>query len=185
MGFHTFDPGEADRLNDPTVRYRYLSEEELLSLVDPSPDATVADLGSGTGFYTESVAVSAGDVYAVDVQSQMHDRYHQRGMQSNVTPVTAGIGDLPLQDDELDGAFAVNTYHEFAGDGAMHEVSRVLRPGGRMVIVDWSSRGLGEMGPPTDQRYDLAAACEHLGDAGLQIRRARERRETFVVVAHS
>lgn len=184
MGFHTFDPGQATRLEDPSVRYRYISEEELLARVDPHPEAVVADLGSGTGFYTESVAGPAKEVYAVDVQSEMHDFYREKGMRDNITAITADIGDLPLPDDELDCAFAVNTYHEFAGGGALTEVARVVRPGGRFVSLDWSSRGTGEMGPPIDQRYDLAAACQHLADAGFKIQEARERRETFIVTAH-
>ncbi|NHN61243.1 MULTISPECIES: class I SAM-dependent methyltransferase [Halorussus] len=118
MGFHTFDPASADRLEDES-RYRYCSREELVAALDlgNARDATVADLGSGTGFYTDDVAPFAGEVRAVDVQPEMHDLYREKGVPGNVDPVTADIGDLPFADGELDAAFSTMTFHEFAGDG--------------------------------------------------------------------
>ena len=67
MGYHTFDASRADKLEQPADRYRFLSVEELLWALDLSPEDTVADLGSGTGFYTDDVAPHAGDVYAVEI----------------------------------------------------------------------------------------------------------------------
>jgi len=182
MGFHTYDPDRADRLDD-AARYRYLSEEELLAVVRPAAGETLADLGSGTGFYTEPVAARAGRVYAVDVQEAMHGHYRGKGPADSVEFVTADVADLPLADGELDGAFTTMTYHEFAGRGALGEVARVLRPGGRLVVVDWTARGPGEAGPPTDERYDLAAAAGHLREAGFRVVAAEERRETFLLRA--
>ena len=48
MGYHTFDVDRADALEDPD-RFRYCSAEELIAALAVSPDAVVADLGSGTG----------------------------------------------------------------------------------------------------------------------------------------
>ncbi|NEU58310.1 class I SAM-dependent methyltransferase [Halorussus sp. MSC15.2] len=118
MGFHTFDPESADRLEDES-RYRYLSREELvgaLALGSGRGD-TVADLGSGTGFYTDDVAPFAGEVRAIDVQAEMHELFREKGVPENVELVTADVGDLPFADGELDAAFSTMTFHEFAGDG--------------------------------------------------------------------
>ena len=182
MGFHTFDPARADQLEDPT-RYAYLSVDELLALFDPGPEDVVADLGSGTGFYTDDVAAAAGTVYAVDVQPEMHELYREKGMPENVEPLTAPIDDLPLDDGALDAAFSTMTYHEFAGEGALDELARVLGPGGRLVTVDWSASGEGESGPPRDERFDTAAAVSHHEAAGFTVERADERPETMLVVA--
>jgi len=186
MGFHTFDPEKAAKLED-AGRYRYVSRDELLAELNLAAAETVADLGSGTGFYTDDVA-SFGDemgvsVYAVDVQAEMHDHYREKGVPENVALVTAAIDDLPFEDDELDAAFSTMTFHEFAGADALAEVSRVLRPGGRLVIADWSANGRGEDGPPVDERYDAAKARELLTVAGLEVEFGNERPETFVLVA--
>ncbi|PSQ15917.1 SAM-dependent methyltransferase [Halobacteriales archaeon QS_8_69_26] len=182
MGFHTYPIERAEALRDPE-RYRYCSREELLAAISPDPAATVADLGSGTGFYTDDVAPAVGTVYAVDVQEAMHDLYRDHGVPETVDLVTAEVGDLPFDDGELDRAFSTMTYHEFAGDGALDELSRVLRDGGVLVTVDWTSEGSGEEGPPTEQRYSLTDAMGHHRDAGFEVVEAEDRPETFKLVA--
>jgi len=182
MGFHTFDPASADRLEDPT-RFRFLSREELLQALSVPKDATVADLGSGTGFYTDEVAPRAGTVYGVDVQTEMHDRYREKGVPGNVRLVTADVNDLPFDDGDLDAAFSTMTFHEFGSAEALSELARTLSPGGRLVTVDWSAAGAGEDGPPRAERFDLGDAASRLADADFRVCRGEERRETFLCVA--
>ena len=182
MGFHTFDAERADALEDAS-RYRYCSREELVSALALDGGEAVADLGSGTGFYTDDVAPFAGTVYAVDVQEAMHDAYREKGVPANVQTVTAAVGDLPFDDDELDAGFSTMTHHEYADASALAELRRVLAPGARMVTVDWSANGAGESGPPTDERYSVDEATSALANAGFDVAHASERPETFLVVA--
>lgn len=182
MAFHTYSLERADALEDPS-RYRYCSREELLAALALDGDETVADLGSGTGFYTDDVAPFGRRVYAVDVQSGMHDRYRRKGLPDNVETVTAEVADLPFDDGALDAAFSTMTYHEFATPEALAEVRRVLVDGGRLVTVDWTAEGSGESGPPTAERFSLADAREHLAEAGFTVDRADARPETFLAVA--
>jgi len=182
MGFHTFDPAGADRLDDPS-RFRFCSREELLAALDPDPSATVADLGSGTGFYTDEIAPFVGKLYGVDVQPEMHERYRENGVPGAVELVTANVEELPFADDDLDAAFSTMTFHEFASDAALAEIRRVLTPDGRLVTVDWSASGDGDAGPPVTERYDAAEVASLLEDAGFSIARVDERPETLLVVA--
>ncbi|MDS0258458.1 class I SAM-dependent methyltransferase [Haloarcula sp. S1CR25-12] len=179
MGFHTFDPARADQLEDPT-RYAYLSVDELLALFDPTADDAVADLGSGTGFYTDDVAAAAGTVYAVDVQPEMHELYREKGLPENVVPVTATVESLPV-DEPLDAVVSTMTFHEFATPAAMDAVVDALAPGGRVALADWTRTGSGDAGPPLAERYAAADAVELCEAAGLTVHRAEDRRETFVL----
>lgn len=183
MGHHTFDPEKADRLEDAARRYRYVSMEEVVGGVGRSP-GTVVDLGSGTGFYADDVARFADRVYAVDVQDEMHDRYRDKGVPGNVELVNADVADLPFDEGSVDAAYSTMTYHEFASPDSVNEIERVLRPDAPVFVADWSALGSGELGPPTDERYDAEEAAEALDDA-FEVRRAEERSETFVVVARS
>lgn len=182
MGFHTYDVERADALEDPT-RYRYVSVDELLALFDPAPDQVVADLGSGTGFYTDDVAPYAGVVHAVDVQAEMHGVYREKGMPGNVRPVTAEVADLPFDDGALDGAFSTMTFHEFGSRAACAEVARVLAPGARLGVADWTAEGEGGDGPPLAERYSLTEAVELLEAGRFDVLWGDERRETFVLRA--
>ncbi len=184
MGYHTFPLSNAEALEDVS-RFRFCSREELLSLVEPSPTTTVADLGSGTGFYTDEIAPFVGRCHAVDVQSGMHDRYREKGVPDNVELVTAGVEDLPFPDDALDAAYSTMTYHEYAGEETLTEVHRVLRPGGVHAVVDWTAEGAGESGPPTAERFSLAEAVGHHRDAGFRVETSSARPETFVLAART
>ncbi|WP_248896443.1 class I SAM-dependent methyltransferase [Haloplanus halobius] len=183
MGFHTFDSDQAAKLEDAAARYRHCSREELHALVAPQSDAVLADLGSGTGFYTDDLAPHAGTVFAVDVQTVMHDHYREKGVPENVELVAADAADLPFATGELDAAVSTFTFHEFGNADALQEVARVLRPGGRLAIVDWDREGAGEAGPPRGETYGLDDAVGLQRAAGFAIDRAETRPETFVTVA--
>jgi SAM-dependent methyltransferase len=193
MGFHTFDADRAPNLEDPS-RYRFCSAEELRALFDLG--GTVADLGSGTGFYTDDVAPYVETCYAVDVQREMHEFYREKGVPENVDLVEAAVDDLPFDDDHLDGAFSTMTYHEFgpeprpgeagertesaSDDDALAELRRVLAPDARLGIVDWSANGEGADGPPVDERFALDDCAAAFEERGFAVEFGRERQETFI-----
>ena len=191
MGFHTYDPDRAPNLEDAS-RYRYCSAEELLALFDQG--GVVADLGSGTGFYTDDVAPYVETCYAVDVQREMHEFYREKGVPGSVELVEAAVDDLPFPDAHLDGAFSTMTYHEFgaeprsagertaseSGDEALAELRRVLAPDARVGIADWTAEGEGREGPPLDERFALEDCTAAFEAAGFDVEFASERRETFV-----
>jgi len=179
---HTFDPANAEMLEE-VGRYRYCSRDELVGMLPTDGDSVVVDMGSGTGFYTTDVAPYVGTVYALDVQPVMHAKFLDKGVPENVDLVTAEAADLPLASDLADAAYSTMTFHEFAGTGALSEIARVLVPGGRLAVVDWSAAGVGEAGPPPSELHDLASATALAESAGFTVRRGEERPETFALVA--
>lgn len=179
---HTFDPAKSDRLED-VGRYRYCSRDELVDLLDVDGREVAADVGSGTGFYAADVAPHVGRLYGVDVQPRMHEKFLAKGTPENVELVTAEAADFPLADGALDVTYSTMTFHEFAGTGALAELGRALRPGGRLVAVDWSAEGEGESGPALGERHDAASAADLAETAGFVVDVARERPETFVLAA--
>jgi ubiquinone/menaquinone biosynthesis C-methylase UbiE len=183
MGYHTFDADRADKLEDAHRRYRFLSAEELRWALSPDGDDTVADFGSGTGFYTDDVAPAVDHVYAVDIQDAMHDYYREKGVPENVELVTSGVEDMPLDTDSLDAAFSTMTYHEFASEQALSEICRVLTSQGTFVTVDWGASGSGDHGPPVDERYSATETASALRQHGFTVEFKAVRPETFLVLA--
>ncbi len=178
---HTFDPESAHSLEGDD-RFRYLSRDELVGALDAGSGDTIADIGSGTGFYTREVAPYVGHLYAVDVQDEMHEHFADREIPSNVELVLSPASSLPFDDGSLDGLFTTMTYHEVEAS-APAEFARVVRPGGTIVIADWSGRGAGERGPPLAERQNAESAASDLEAVGFHIDSARERPETFFVKA--
>ena len=176
-----YDQERIDKLSDP-AGFRYCSAEELRTFLDSEPDWRVAEFGSGTGLFTGALAPVSLTVFAVDVRHHLHEEFQDRGLPGNVVPVTADFETLPFPDDHLDGGVSIRTYHH-GFDRALDEMARVVRPGGRLVIVDWSATGAGERDGRDDEEYlDLATVQSQLLDAGFRIVDAHERLETFVVV---
>jgi SAM-dependent methyltransferase len=140
-----------------------LNEQDLARLLALRGDEDVADLGSGVGFYTDRIAaLTTGIVYAMDVQPEMHEFYRTRGVPANVRLVTGDVTRLEFPDASLDVAFSMAAWHESGGVVDLAGLSRALRPGGRLVIVDWRKEpDSAEGGPPLDIRFskeEVAAA---------------------------
>ena len=181
MSPHRFDP-EASANLEETIRFRYLSRDELVGALSPDPDAVLADIGSGTGFYTREVAPFVSRVHAVDMQAEMHEKFRSQGVPENVETVLAKADDLPFRDEYLDGVYSTMTFHEYDA-GGLPEIYRVLRPGGTLVVVDWSAEGSGERGPPLEVRADTETATREVEAAGFDVESARSRPETFFIEA--
>lgn len=108
----------------------------VLGLIDPT--LVVGDLGCGTGQLTETIAPHVRRVVAVDSSTEMLDAARARltGM-PNVELRKGELEALPLQAGELNAAMMSLVLH-YSPDPAraLSEVSRVLTPGGRILIVD-------------------------------------------------
>lgn len=120
----------------------------------------IADLGVGAGFFARAAARLVGPsgiVYAVDIDRgllQRLDSYAKAEGLSNLHYIQ-GDFDLPhgtsLPDGTLDVALVVNTLFQVVDKAQLvQEVWRILRPGGRVVVIDWSA-SFNHMGPHPDQ----------------------------------
>jgi ubiquinone/menaquinone biosynthesis C-methylase UbiE len=123
------------------MRAGYFGEavrDEIARRLDPRPEWIVADVGSGTGFVAAALAGRVAELHCVDASGEMLAVAQQRlgdrpGMRFHQAP-----GDrLPFADGSLDGVVA-NMYLHHAPDpaAALHEMTRVLRPGGKLVLTD-------------------------------------------------
>ncbi len=136
----TFFAGAArdwDRTRD-ALYGRGFSHDALLALVPD--DWTVADLGCGTGSLTRALSPRVRRVVGVDNSPAMLEaaRSGTRGL-DNVQIKPGGLTDLPLDDGSCDATLCVLVlaYLDDADvDRALAEMARVLRPGGRSVVLD-------------------------------------------------
>jgi SAM-dependent methyltransferase len=110
------------------------------------PDATVLDVGCGGGRTIEKLAVKAGQVYGVDYASGSvaSSRAHNKRLiaEGRVHVEQASVSELPFADDRFDLVTAIETQYYWPNlQGDMKEVLRVLKPGGRLMVVAESYKG--------------------------------------------
>ncbi len=108
----------------------------LAALLEPT--WTVGDLGCGTGQTTAALAPFVGKVIAVDESSAMLGAARKRlDARDNVELRSGRLEELPIDDAALDAAVLSLVLH-FVVDPArvLAEAARVLRPGGRLLLVD-------------------------------------------------
>ncbi len=111
----------------------------------------------------------SGRVFAVDMQPEMLE--HLRGkLHDEPVALVGGSADATtLASASVDLVFLANVWHEIDDrPAALAEAKRILRPGGRVVIVDWSpAADPDQPGPPPDHRVSAADAASALRAAGL------------------
>jgi len=108
----------------------------VLGLIDPT--LVVGDLGCGTGQLTETVAPYVRRVISVDGSTDMLDAArHRLGGAKNVELRQGELESLPIDSGELDVAMLSLVLHYSPSPArALSEVGRVVRKGGRVLVVD-------------------------------------------------
>jgi ubiquinone/menaquinone biosynthesis C-methylase UbiE len=112
----------------------------MLALLEPTPADTLLDIATGGGHVARVLGPHVGRVIASDLTPQMLDHaipyLREQGL-ANVEPLVADAQDLPLGDASVDIVTCRIAPHHFPDPGAfVAEVARVLRPGGRFLLVD-------------------------------------------------
>lgn len=133
----------ADWLTRPE-RAREEQPDRLVAALQIPKGALVVDLGAGVGYFTWRLARQvgpSGKVIAVDIQQRMLDllarNMAQRGI-ANVEIVLGADDDPRLPAGEADLVLLVDVYHELAYPRKIIErVRRSLKPGGRLVLVEY------------------------------------------------
>lgn len=150
-------------------------EEKGSLLIDNmklAPDAIVADIGAGTGYFSFQIAerVPQGKVLAVDIQPEMLDYIAQKQATSGVTNIEGILGteqDPKLPVSKVDAVLMVDVYHEFSYPYEMMQAIRAaLSPEGRVFLIEYRGE---DPAVPIKPRHKMTAeqAIKEMEAAGL------------------
>ena len=111
--------------------------EALLRLMPPQ---IIADLGAGDGSFSLLLAQNAEKVIAVDSSAKMIEFAREQARRNHVSNVEYRLGDmeeLPIENASVDIVFfSQSLHHALHPDCAICEAARILKPGGRIAILD-------------------------------------------------
>jgi predicted methyltransferase len=191
IGHHfSGDPGRFAKDWDDPKRELTQKPAEVVKIMAIAPGMTVADVGAGTGYFVPHLAKAVGPegrVLALDIEMGMVKYLEERGRRERWTNVTARKvepRDPGLGERSVDRVLIVNTWHHIGARAAYaFAVGRALRPGGRLVIVDFELRS--PEGPPPADRLTAEQVAAELELAGLRPEIVKESLpHHFVVVGH-
>lgn len=133
--------------NNPS-REEWEHTSEIIDFVDLKPGDSVADVGSGPGFYSFRFADTVGDkgrVYAIDTNGEHIDYvsgFASGNHYDNVIGIKSKLNDIRL-DDRVDTIFMCSLYHviyassiEKVKDDLISSIKRAMKPDGKLVIID-------------------------------------------------
>ncbi len=157
---------------DDPARDAWQRPDDVVRALALAPDAVVADVGSGTGYFAVRLAraVPRGRVIGSDLEPDMvrflRERAEREGL-PNLRSVRATERD-PNLPEAVDLALLVDTYHHLAQRSRYFEdFKRSLKPGGRVAIIDF--RMDSPVGPPPHHRLDPEAVVREMTQAGYRL----------------
>ena len=160
---HVFDDPKRDGWQKP---------HEVIQALALKPDAVVADIGAGTGYFAARLAnmLPRGRVYAVDIEPAMVKYLAQRAKREhlpNLRAVRSAAADARLPA-KVDLILLVDVYHHIEGrERYFGKLRASLKPGGRLAVIDF--RLDSPEGPPKDARIAPATVIAELAQAGYSL----------------
>jgi ubiquinone/menaquinone biosynthesis C-methylase UbiE len=160
---HVFDDPKRDAWQKPHA---------VIQALAPKPDAVIADIGSGTGYFAVRFAnmVPKGRVYGVDIEPDMVKYLAERAKREkrdNVVAI-AGAPDDPRLPEKADLILMVDVFHHIEDRASYFRKLRAsLKPGGRIAIIDF--RIDAPEGPPKAARIAPDRVIAELTGAGYTL----------------
>ena len=162
---HVFDDPKRDAWQKP---------HEVIQALALKPDAVIADIGSGTGYFAVRLAnmVPQGRVYGVDIEPDMVKYLGERAKREkreNVVAIT-GAPDDPRLPERADLILLVDVFHHIEDRASyFRKLQSSLKPGGRVAVIDF--RMNAPDGPPTAARVAPERVIAELKAAGYTLAR--------------
>ena len=165
---HPPSSGEyAKVLEDPSRDEWQKPHDVVMALRLKSTDA-IADIGAGTGYFARRFANHAGKVYAVDIDPELL-AIAGKNAPANLKTVLAAPDDPRLPEHSVDIVFFCDVLHHIENRAAYYpKLAKALKPGGRIVVIEFYKKDL-PIGPPPSMKLSDAEVIAELGSAGFTL----------------
>lgn len=169
---HHFDANASAKTFDDPARDAWQMPDRVIAALNLKPGQIVADIGSGTGYFSVRLAKSpaAPKVYGADIEPSMvtylRERAGKEGLH-NVISVQASADSANLPE-PVDLVLIVDTYHHIGDREAyFRKLAKSLKPGGRVAIIDFKPDS--PEGPPKEFRFSPEKFKSEMAKAGYKL----------------
>ncbi len=165
---HPPSSGEYAKVLEDPSRDAWQKPHDVVMALGLKPTDVVADIGAGTGYFARRFANHAGKVYAVDIDKELL-AITQKNAPANLTVVLAAPDDPRLPVQSVDLIFFCDVLHHIENRAAYYpKLVKALKPGGRIVVIDFYKKDL-PIGPPPSMKLSEEEVIRELGDAGFTL----------------
>jgi ubiquinone/menaquinone biosynthesis C-methylase UbiE len=157
----SFDEASRDEEHFPsTIDPRIQHVQILLKFFGDLTDKQVLDVGCGKGRFARVLQERnpEADIWGLDISEEML-RFVPAGIHTRAGSMT----ELPFADSTFDFAYATESLeHAVDTERAVNEMCRVLKPGGKLVIIDKNAEHWGKLKTPDWERWFKREELENL-----------------------
>jgi SAM-dependent methyltransferase len=172
-GHHRFNDAEAwaKKFDDPT-RDAWQKPDEVIQALKLKPDAVIADIGAGTGYFAVRFAHRAlkGRVYGIDTEPDMVKYLNARAKRENLGNLTAVAAEPgnPRLPEKADLVILVDVYHHIdKREAYFRQLQQSLKPDGRVAVIDFKMDS--PEGPPPKARIAPDRVKKEMQSAGYTL----------------
>ena len=159
-------------LEDPS-RDEWQKPHDVVMALNLKPMETIADIGAGTGYFARRFTHHAGKVYAVDIDAKLL-AIAGKDAPANLETVLAAPDDPRLPDRSIDTVFFCEVLHHIENRPAYYaRIAKALRPGGRIVVIDFVKKEV-PVGPPPGMKISDEEVVAELKAAGFNLTGRRD-----------
>lgn len=154
-------------LEDPS-RDAWQKPHAVVVALDLKPVDAVADIGAGSGYFARRFALHAGRVYAVDIDEKLLEMVRSKAP-ANLRTIVAAPDDPHLPPELIDMIFFCDVLHHIENRPAYYvKVAKALKPGGRVVVIDFYKKPL-PVGPPESMKLSDQEVIAEFQNAGFAL----------------
>ncbi len=186
MNDKKFDPKKLQKLNNPQ-RLIDIPPDFVWEKLNIEKPGVLVEIGAGTAFFSIAFLqkCKTSTLYACDLSEVMIEWMDENVSPQfpNIIPVKTEEHTVPLDDGIADLVFMISLHHELDSPPlTLIEANRILKPNGKIFIVDWKKEDMAE-GPPIQIRCLPEQIKEQLVNAGFkQVAIYNEMQKHFLVV---
>ena len=168
---HQHHPPSSDEyakvLEDPS-RDEWQKPHDVIVALNLKATDSVADIGAGTGYFARRFANHAGKVYAVDIDEKLL-AIAAKNAPPSLQTILSVPDDPRLLPQSVDVVFFCDVLHHIESRPAYYaKLATALKPGGRIVVIDFYKKDL-PVGPPPSMKLSEQEVAAELNQAGFVV----------------